>query len=260
MPRPLRTVSETGIYHVMSRGSRRKVIFHDSEDKQRFINIMINKKMNGSFSLYGYCIMDNHYHLVIKEEKESLSTIMKMINAAYAIYYNERYEGMGHVFQDRYRSEAINNDTYLLGVTRYIHNNPIKAGLEKRIQDYPWSSYQQYFYYKKDNELVNISFVLSLFSEDLNKSISMFAEFNNIDNSDIYLEDYCEKEEEDKVRNYIEKIINENQISIEDLLNGYKCLALRNSVIKNIKSTSILTISRISKITGISRSIINKVK
>lgn len=260
MPRPLRTVSETGIYHVMSRGNRRKVIFHDSEDKQRFINIMINKKMNGSFSLYGYCIMDNHYHLLIKEEKESLSTIMKMINSSYAIYYNDRYQGVGHVFQDRYRSEAINNDTYLLGVTRYIHNNPIKAGIEKRIEDYPWSSYQQYFYYKKDNELVNISFILSLLSDDFDKSIDKFAEFNNMVNNDIYLEDYCEKEEEDKVRRLIEQTLNENEINMDDLINSRQNIVLRNSMIKDIKSSSMLTISKLANITGISRSIINKVK
>lgn len=260
MPRPLRTVSETGIYHVMSRGSRRKVIFHDSEDKQRFINIMIKKKMNGSFSLYGYCIMDNHYHLLIKEEKENLATIMKMINAAYAIYYNERYEGIGHVFQDRYRSEAINNDTYLLGVIRYIHNNPIKAGMGNRIQDYPWSSYQQYFYYKKDNELINISFILNLLSNDFNKSIDKFAEFNNIENNDIYLEDYCEKEEEDKVKRYMEQIINEKEISMDDLLSRWENIELRNAMIKNIKSTSVLSISKLASITGISRSIITRVK
>lgn len=260
MPRPLRTVSETGIYHVMSRGSRRKVIFHNSEDKQRFINIMIKKKMNGSFSLYGYCIMDNHYHLLIKEEKENLPTIMKMINAAYAIYYNERYEGIGHVFQDRYRSEAINNDTYLLGVIRYIHNNPIKAGMEKRIQDYPWSSYQQYFYYKRDNELLNISFILNILSNDFNKAIDMFNEFNNMDNEDMYLEDYCEKEEEDKVKRYMEQIIEEREISMYDLLNKWEFVGLRNSMIKNIKTTSMLSITKLSSITGISRSIISRVK
>lgn len=260
MPRPLRMVSETGIYHVMSRGSRRKVIFHDSEDKQRLINIMINKKRNGSFSLYAYCIMDNHYHLLIKEEKESLATIMKMINAAYAIYYNQKYEGIGHVFQDRYRSEAINDDTYLLGVTRYIHNNPLKAGLVKKILDYPWSSYQQYFCYKRDNELVNISFILSLISDDFNKSIDKFAEFNNIDNDDIFLEDFCEKEEEDRVKKYMEQIINEGEISMDDLLNRREYVGLRNSIIKNIKSTSMLSITKLANITGISRSILTRVK
>lgn len=260
MPRPLRKVSETGIYHVMSRGSRRKVIFHSSEDKQRFINIMINKKMNGSFSLYGYCIMDNHYHLLIKEEKENLPTIMKMINAAYAIYYNEKYEGIGHVFQDRYRSEAIDNDLYLLGAIRYIHNNPIKAGMEKRIQDYAWSSYQQYFYYKSDNELINIHFVLNMLSNDFEKSVEMFNEFNNTDNQDMYLEDYCEKEEENKVKNYIEQIINENEISMDDLLNKGEFVQIRNSTIKHIKSTSILSISKIANITGLSRSVITRIK
>ena len=120
MPRPIRLKSETGIYHVMARGNRRKNIFHDDEDKNRFINILVQKKKDDRFTLLAFCIMDNHYHLLIREEKESLSSIMKMINSTYAVYYNNKYEGIGHVFQDRFRSEAIHNDAYLLNVTRYI--------------------------------------------------------------------------------------------------------------------------------------------
>lgn len=253
MARPLRAVSETGIYHVMARGNRRKIIFHNAEDKQRFINIILNKNKDQEFSLLAYCIMDNHYHLLIKEEKEDLGTIIRILNSSYAMYYNNKYEGVGHVFQGRYKSEPVNNDAYLLGATRYIHNNPIKAGMEKRCQDYPWSSYQQYIYYRKDNELVNVSFILGLFSKNLKEAITKFSKFNQQDNNDIYIDDYCEKEEENKVREYITLILNENNINIDQLINDREYLELRNKTIKEVMFTSLLSITKLAKVIGINR-------
>jgi len=260
MPRPIRLASETQIYHVMARGNRRTVIFHDNEDKKRFINILLSKKKGDKFKLFAYCIMDNHYHLLIKEEKENLATVMKMINSSFATYYNNKYKGVGHVFQDRYRSEPVNNDEYLLGVTRYIHNNPIKAGMVNRCQDYPWSSYQQYIYYKKDNELLDVSFILKLYSDNLSNAINRFSDFTGSDNDDIYLDDYSEKEEEDRIRDYIAFISKEAQISIDELINNKNNISLRNEVIRDIKANSLLSISKLANILGISRSIINKVQ
>lgn len=256
MPRPLRIISETGIYHVMARGNRRKVIFHDSGDKQRFINIILNKNKGGNFKIFAYCIMDNHYHLLIKEEKESLSTIMKMINCSYATYYNSKYKGVGHVFQDRYRSEAVNNDKYLLGLSRYIHNNPVKAGMVSNCKDYPWSSYQQYFHYKKDNELLQVSFVLGLFSENPSNAIKRFVEFTQEENNDIYLEDYCEEEEKIKIKEYIKEFTTANKINIDELKNNMLYNNLRNLMIRDIKATSMLSVTQIAEVIGISRSIV----
>ena len=212
MPRPSRLQSETGIYHVMSRGSRRKVIFHDKDDKKRFINIILNKKKECEFTLYAYCIMDNHYHLLLQDEEGNLPTIMKKINSSYATYYNERYEGSGHVFQDRYRSEPVNSDGYLLGVIRYIHNNPVKASMTKRCQDYPWSSYSHYINYKKNNELLNVSYVLDLYGINEKNRISNFIKFTEDKNNDNYLEDYCEKEEELRAKDFIDEFSKENKV------------------------------------------------
>lgn len=259
MPRPLRLHSETGIYHVMARGSRRRVIFHDSEDKKRFVNIILNKKKDDGFRLFAYCIMDNHYHLLIKEENENLSTIMKMINSSYAIYYNNRYEGMGHVFQDRFRSEPVNNDEYLLGVARYIHNNPKKAGITNSCQDYSWSSYNQYIYYKKNNELLDVSFILDLYSDNINNAIKGFMNFTESDNTDIYLDEHSEKEESDRVRKFIDQASNENHLSIAELINDRKYINIRNEIIRNIKSTTTLSQSKVAEILGVGRNIIKNV-
>lgn len=259
MPRPLRLASETQIYHVMARGNRRTVIFHDKEDKKRFINIILNKKKEDSFRLFAYCIMDNHYHLLIKEENEELATIMKMINSSYATYYNDKYEGIGHVFQDRYRSEPVSNDEYLLGVTRYIHNNPKKAGIINRLQDYPWSSYEQYVYYKQSNDLVDANYILSLYSKNISNAVKRFMDFSQTDNTDIYLEDFCETEEEARVKEYLDQVTNENQIAIEELINNRKYIKIRNNTISKIKSMTMLSDRKLAEIIGISRYIVNKV-
>ena len=256
MPRPIRLHSETGIYHVMARGNRRTAIFNDKVDKKRLINIIINKKRDHNFNLYSYCIMDNHYHLLIKDVNDNLPTIMKMINSSYAAYYNNKYEGVGHVFQNRYRSEPVNNEQYLLGVTRYIHNNPVKAGITKSCKDYPWSSYQQYLYYNKSNELLDVSYILGLYSNNLEKAIEKLISFTELENTDIYLDDYCEKDEEERVRKYIHSILIVNQLSMDDLLNNKQNIRLRNDIIKNIKNNNILSQERIAEIIGVNRNII----
>lgn len=259
MPRPLRLRSETNIYHVMARGNRRRIIFHDKYDKQRFINIILNKNIEEYFKLFAYCIMDNHYHLLIREENEELSSIMKIINSSYATYYNIRYEGSGHVFQDRYRSEPVNNDEYLLGVTRYIHNNPKKAGIISRCEDYPWSSYQQYIYYKKDNELLDVSPILNMYSENRNKAVQKFIDFTESNNIDLFIDDYDEKDEEDRISHILDLESKKAQINIEELLNNRKYIPLRNEIIRSVTETSFLSISKIAQILGISRNIINKI-
>lgn len=260
MPRPIRLKSETGIYHVMARGNRRKNIFHDDEDKNRFINILVQKKKDDKFTLLAFCIMDNHYHLLIREEKESLSSIMKMINSTYAVYYNNKYEGIGHVFQDRFRSEAIHNDAYLLNVTRYIHNNPKKAGIVLNCKDYPWSSYQNYIYYKKNNELLDVSYILFLYSSDINKAVDNFITFTEEIDTAVYLDDFSEKEEEEKINMYIKSIVEENKISKDQLINESKYKSLRNHVIRYIKANTTLQLSKIAIIMGIDKQIIYRVK
>ena len=104
MPRYPRRYSKTGIYHIMLRGNERKDIFVDKQDKKKFIMTVIQKKANEAFKLYAYCIMDNHLHLVIKEQNEPISQIVKKITTSYAYYFNNKYKRVGHLFQDRYRS------------------------------------------------------------------------------------------------------------------------------------------------------------
>ncbi len=144
MPRQARKKSETGIYHVMFRGVNREPIFTDDEDNWKFINILKKYKEISGFELYAYCLMGNHLHLLIKEGKEDLAQCFKRIAGKYVYWFNAKYQRSGHLFQDRFRSEPVEDDAYFMTVLRYIHQNPVKAGIARTVEEYPWSSYQEY--------------------------------------------------------------------------------------------------------------------
>ena len=153
MARTLRTKSETGIYHVMMRGVNHQIIFEQPSDYSRFQELLgqfANPKDEQNLpqpprcSFYAYCLMPNHVHLLIKEESEDLSSVIKRISAAYALYFNKKHERCGHLFQDRFKSEPVNDAAYFFTLLRYIHQNPMAAGLSKDVISYPWSSWMEY--------------------------------------------------------------------------------------------------------------------
>lgn len=144
MPRSARQESESKTYHVMLRGINRQQIFYDDEDYNRFLQTLERVKHVSGYELLGYCLMPNHVHLLIREGKEPLRTIFRRIGASYVYWYNTKYDRTGHLFQDRFRSESVEDDAYLLTALRYIHRNPVKAGLCKGMSDYRYSSYSDY--------------------------------------------------------------------------------------------------------------------
>lgn len=176
--RQARSKSATGIYHVMLRGNERKPIFLDEDDKKKFVNIMLQKKDGAASRLYAYCIMDNHIHAVIQEVTQPLERFMKRIAVTYAAYFNKKYHRIGHVFQDRFRSEAIEDEAYLLSVIRYIHKNPFHQGLSPTI-NYPWSSYPSYIGYKESFPLLpEMDDILDRFSTNRKNALRLFCEFH----------------------------------------------------------------------------------
>lgn len=173
MPRRARQKSGSGIYHVMLRGNNRSTIFHDDEDCEKFLQVLgavlapaaapspsgdssfpsgdssfvprsaCDEKTVPSGTCYLYCLMGNHVHLLMREEGKDLSALMKQVGVRFAAYYNWKYQRTGHLFQDRFRSEPVNDDEYFLSVYRYIAWNPVKAGLCGRPGDYRWCSYRR---------------------------------------------------------------------------------------------------------------------
>lgn len=178
MPRAAREKSSTGIYHVILRGMNRQTIFEDEEDSIKFIQTLSEYQKKSGFKLYAYCLMGNHVHLLVKEEKEDLGITIKRIGASYVYWYNWKYERCGHLFQDRYKSETVEDDKYFLAVLRYIHQNPLKAKIVDELADYPWSSYREYL---SKGKLIETDFALGLFSNDRVKAIEEFKEFHKIE-------------------------------------------------------------------------------
>lgn len=179
MPRKARQQSESGIYHVMLRGIDRQLIFDDTEDYLRFLDIVQDCRAICEFKLFAYCLMGNHVHLLLKVQEDGLETIFKRIGGRYVYYYNVKYQRVGHLFQDRFKSEPVDDDAYFLTVLRYIHQNPVKAGISSNVADYPFSSFAEYLH---DSTRVDTEFALSMMDR------SEFVRFNNAPNSDTCME------------------------------------------------------------------------
>ncbi len=185
MPRIARKKSKTNIYHVMVRGINQQNIFVNDEDNEKFIDILAKYQKENEFEIYAYCLMGNHVHLLVKEGNDELANSMRRIGASYVYWYNWQYNRKGHLFQDRYKSEPIEDETYFLTVLRYIHQNPLKAGLVNNIASYRWSSYIEYMTKAK---IVNTDYALAMFAEDRDEAIKRFKDFNMAENDDQCLE------------------------------------------------------------------------
>ena len=185
MPRKAREKSKTGIYHVMLRGVNGQSIFEDEADCEKFIEVLEIYKREIGCIIYAYCLLNNHVHLLIKEGEEELSNTMKRIGARYVYWYNWQYNRKGHLFQGRYKSEPVEEDAYFLTVLRYIHQNPVKAGLTKDIAAYRWSSYNEY---TGKERVVHTDFALNLMDKNREKAMQSFIAFHKASNGDQCLE------------------------------------------------------------------------
>lgn len=148
MPRDARRVSPTGLYHIMLRGIDKMQIFHDDVDCIRYLCLLEQAQQPDRFEVLAYCLMGNHVHLLVRTEKNSaaaLETATKSLGVRYAAHYNGRYDRVGPLFQGRYKSQPVATAGYFLRLLRYIHNNPVAAGLCAAPNAYPWSSYPDYF-------------------------------------------------------------------------------------------------------------------
>ncbi|MDD4569457.1 MAG: transposase [Tepidanaerobacteraceae bacterium] len=251
MPRVARAKSKTGIYHMILRGINRQIIFEDKEDSIKFLQTFKEYKEKSEYEIYAYCLMGNHAHILIKEGKEELGTAMRRIGASYVYWYNWKYERTGHLFQDRYKSEAVEDDKYLLTVLRYIHQNPLKAGLVKDIKEYKWSSYNEYI---NKSKIIDSDFILDLFNRDREKAKKLFEEFHKIENNIQCLDiDENRRIKDSEAIEIIKEICNIAHCT--DIQGFHK--DVRNKYIKIIKEKGLST-RQIARLTGISRHIILK--
>lgn len=265
MPRQGRRLSESKNYHVMIRGNERKNIFLDDEDKKRFIEILSEKNKDRKFAIYAYCLMDNHVHLLINEDSDEIGRVMKRINISYAYYFNKKYGRIGHLFQDRFKSQGIENDGYLLSAVRYIHNNPVKAGLVRNIEEYKWSSYTIYTEARSQSSIIDKRFILKLFSEDNEKAILFFIDYSKMQDDGQFIdlqEKNADKEiqTETKAKELIMTyLVNHNIININDLKNRQN-EDLRREIISTLKVRSSLSVRQIANLLDLDRNMVQRIK
>ncbi len=144
MARSIRIEYPGAFYHVFSRGNEKRVIFQDNQDYKQFLQLLEEAALRWELNIHAYALMDNHYHLVIETKSGMLSKPMRHINGVYTQYFNHRHDRVGHLFQGRFKALLIEKDSYLLTLSRYVHQNPAKAKLVEHPEEYPWSSYRAF--------------------------------------------------------------------------------------------------------------------
>jgi len=142
MARPLRIEFEGAVYHVTSRGNAREDIYLSDEDRIMFLDVLSYVVKRHEWICHAYCLMTNHYHLMIETPNKNLSRGMSQLNGMYTQRFNRKHERVGHVFQGRFKSIIVDKEEYLLELSRYIVRNPVAASIVNHVEDWPWSSYQ----------------------------------------------------------------------------------------------------------------------
>ena len=244
MGRIARRISGSGLYHIIFRGINKQHLFEESSDYEKMKRILMVLKEEIGFEIYAYCLMSNHVHILLKEkEPMDISAIMKRLLTNYVRWYNVKYDRVGTLIANRYKSEPVEVDEYFLCLIRYIHQNPVKAGIVDRAEDYRWSSYREYTSSKI--ELVNREFVFSMMSKDA------FKEFNE-------LEENCIFEVSDKIKKTDEairrEIVKKYKIEPKNICSMER--NERNELLRQLKER--YTIRQLERITGVSRGVIHK--
>ena len=246
MARQARTKSESGIFHIMMRGVNKQRIFLDKQDYKKFIQILIDCKRISKFELYAYCLMPNHIHLLIKENDEDISKIMKRIGCRFVYWYNAKYQRVGHLFQDRFRSEPIETDDYFLCALRYIHQNPVKGKLVENCAEYPYSSYQWYY---ENGVLVDKEKALSMIS------IKQFGEYHEKTEKKSFIELTESKKiiTDENAEEIYDALMNAENIHDISILNKDD----KKAIIKKLKEKG-LSIRQVTTLTGLTKRQVEK--
>lgn len=177
MARPLRIEYPGAFYHVTARGNDRKAVFKGRRDREKFFDYLESATERYGAVIHAYCLMDNHYHLLIQTPLGNLSKIMQHINGGYTMYFNTKRKRVGHLFQGRYKAILVNADEYAKELSIYIHLNPVRAGIEKVPDEYEWSSCR---YYTKIHEApgwLQREFILNYFSKTESTAMEKYRGF-----------------------------------------------------------------------------------
>lgn len=243
MPRQPRIKSESGYYHIILKGINGQNLFEDQKDRDKFILILKKYKDELKYKIIAYCLMDNHVHLLLMDTNRQLDIIMKKIAGSYAYYFNWKYERTGHLFQDRFKSEPVDDDAYFLTVIRYIHQNPYKAGIAK-VDNYPWSSYSNY---TQHQGICDIKETLEMLGGKAG-----FIDFvNEPDESNCLKIPSFHRITDEKAVQIIKKIARVKDVQAIQNFD----ISARNEILRCLKSNG-LSIRQLERLTGINRGVI----
>ena len=244
MPRHSRSLSDSGYYHVIARGNGKQLVFEESDDYRFYLNRLEKYSGETGVSVCAYCLMDNHVHLLLHDRTGDITQFMKKLNGSYAQFFNWKYKRSGHLFQDRYRSEPIEDDSYFLSVLHYILNNPRKAGI-CGAEQYPWCSYKLYEAASFiDNELI----------KGLLPSIEEYEEFIMMQRTDRKSPSEMERRDDEWAKTIIKE-----RLGVESgtAVQGFE-RAKRDEAIEMLLKEG-LSERQIERLTGVSRYIIRRI-
>ena len=246
MSRIARVFSESGVYHILFRGVNQQNLFEEASDFKKLKDTIRFVKQEIDFEIYAYCFMSNHVHIVLKEKNiGEISCIMKRILTKYARWYNIKYGRSGALIANRYKSVPVEIDEYFLQLIRYVHQNPIKAGIVDELNAYPYSSYVEYV---NDADLTDTVFLSEMISKN------EFIEYHKeVDNFEFRVTDSKKKTDEDVLMFLKKEFGIDNAKSISKLPK-----ADRDSILAELKKN--FPVRQLQRITGVSRGVITKVK
>ncbi len=177
MSRPLRLEFSGALYHIVARGNERREVFREDRDRELYLARVAHYRDKFGFRFYAYCLMGNHLHLVLETGKTPLSRIMLGIQGSYTQVFNRRHDRVGHLFQGRYKAFLVQKDSYLLALIRYVHENPVVAGLVQRVQDYPWSS-DRFYRRGRGPEWMDVDDGLRIFASKRSVAVHEYRRFS----------------------------------------------------------------------------------
>ncbi len=177
MARPLRLEFSGALYHVTARGNERKSIYLEETDFELYLNVLSDVCTRYNWVIHAYCLMTNHYHLLIETPDANLSKGMRQLNGVYTQSINRKYKRVGHLFQGRYKAILVDKDAYLLELSRYIVLNPIRAKMVECLEDWPWSSWHNVMGFQSSPSWLATGAILGMFAKYKKVARKQYAQF-----------------------------------------------------------------------------------
>lgn len=246
MPRKPRIIQLSQYYHIMCQGINKEHIFKKDAYKEKYLKTIIEKSKKLNINIISYCVMNNHVHLIINSDKISnISKFMQKVNTTYSIFYNKENKRVGYVFRDRFLSRGINDLRDLFVCIRYVHYNPIKAGIANKLQDYKYSSYNEFF---RKSKVINEITIRELF--DTEKNFRNY--FNNI-HEDKNGSQY-ETSEKEKIYEYVKEIEKMYRINISEIWANKELL---KKIVQEAREKTKVSVRELAEILNVSKSTIS---